>query len=387
MQKTFAYIDEYGNHDLDTTKKGASKFFILVAVLIPEEKIKDLKSSTELIRKKYFQTGEMKSSGIGNNHKRRISVLNSTKDLEFTFYSLVVDKDRINKDSGLKYKKSFLKYLNGKVYKKLFSGFNDIHIIADEHGSEAYKDSFRRYIEKHHKPDMFYRASFDLVQSKDHVLVQLADLIVGSISKIYEDKASQSLTESYLTLIKQKCIGLDEWPTKFQAYYPPDTTTDEFSQLIFSHSLASAEIFIEEHESNPEEDIRLQVATARFFIFHSRWINKDSYISTKAIQEHLHDSGYGKVTEQKLRSSIIAKLRDSDVIISSSNKGYKIPSSFKDMETFVETVNSKIKPLLERLGRARANLKLASHGEIDILKGPNSPHLVTFIETLEKQKK
>lgn len=384
MYQTYAFIDEFGNHDLETIKEGASNFFILVAVLVPEEGLKDLEYQAEEVRKRYFQTGEMKSSGIGNNHKRRISILNAISDLGFKFYSLVVDKDRINKDSGLQYKKSFLKYLNGKVYNKLFSQFNDVHIIADEHGRDEYKESFKRYIEDNHKPDMFYKAKFELVQSKSRVLVQLADLIVGSISKVYEKKAPPGLKEACLGLIKQKCIGLDEWPTKFQAYYPPDTTTDEFSQLIFTHSLSSAELFIENNESKQDEDIRLQVAAARFLVFNSRWVDKESYIATRVIRDHLLESGYGDVSEQRLRSNIIAKLRDGDVIISSSNKGYKIPCSFIDMETFVETVNSKIKPLLERLGRARESLHLASHGEIDILKGPNHPHLVSFIETLAK---
>lgn len=384
MNQTYAFIDEFGNHDLDTSKGGASRFFVLLAVLVSEEGRADLELGAEDIRKRYFQTGEMKSSGVGNNHKRRVSILKAIESLDFKFYALVVDKERINEDSGLQYKKSFLKHINGKVFNKLFSRFNDIHIIADEHGSDEYKVSFRSYIERNHKPDMFYRSKFDLVQSKDNIIVQLADFLVGSVSKVYEKKAPQELKEEYLSLIRQRCVGLDEWPTKFQTYYPPDTTTAEFSQLILSHSISSAELFIENNESRQDEDIRLQVAVARYLVFISRWVDKESYIATKVIQEHLLETGYGKVSDLKLRSSIIAKLRDGDVIISSSNKGYKIPCSFEDMKTFVETVNGKVKPLLERLGKARASLHMASKGEVDILKGPDYPHLVSFIETLEK---
>ena len=384
MNKTYAFIDEFGNHDLDTNKGGASRFFVLVAVLVSEEGLKDLEIGAEKIRKKYFQTGEMKSSGVGNSHKRRVAILKSLENLDFKFYSLVVDKDRINKDSGLQYKKSFLKHINGKVFNRLFSRFSDVHIIADEHGSDEYKSSFKSYIERFHKPDMFYLSKFDLVQSKNNILVQLADFVVGSIAKVYEKKVPSELKEEYLSLIKKRSIGLDEWPTKYQTYYPPDTTTDEFSQLIFTHSLSSAELFIEKNESRQDKDIRLQVAVARYLVFNSRWIDQEAYIATKVIQEHLLEVGYGKIADLKLRSSIIAKLRDGDVIISSSNKGYKIPCSFNDMKTFVDTVNGKIKPLLERLGKARSSLHMASKGEIDILKGPNYPHLVSFIETLDK---
>jgi hypothetical protein len=106
------------------------------------------------------------------------------------------------------------------------------------------------------------------------------------------------------------------------------------------------------------------------------------FIATKKINDHLFDLGFGHVNELRLRSKVIAKLRDNNVIIASSNKGYKIPSSFEDMEIFVETVNSKIKPLLQRLGKARSNLYLASKGEVDILKGEKYPHLVEFMEAL-----
>ena len=385
MSQTFAFLDEYGNHDLDITKDGASNYFIILAIIVDFENLEQLKVDVEKLRKKYFQTGEIKSSKVGNNHKRRVHILNSIKDLNFKFYTLVVDKDRINRDSGLQYKKSFLKNINGKIFNRLFKQFDEINIVADEHGSNEYKLSFEKYIQKNHKPDLFYRSSFELVQSKNNILVQLADFMVGSIAKIYEKNTSPDLKEIYLLFLKEKkCLGLDEWPTVYQAYYPPDTTTDEFSQLIFSHSLSSADIFIENNESSFDQDIVLQVTVARYLVFYSRMIDQNTYVRTQQIQDHLFEMGYGNVSEIRVRSKIIAKLRDSNVIISSSSKGYKIPCSFHDMEVFVETVNGIIKPLIERLAKARANLNMASKGEIDILKGPKYPHLVSFIETLDK---
>lgn len=385
MDKTYAFLDECGNHDLDVSKRGVSDYFVIISVLIGEGELESLKLSVEGVRKKYFQTGEMKSSGIGNNHKRRASVLTAIDVLDFKFYVLVVNKNDISKDSGYKFKKSFLKNINGKIYNKLFSRFRDVHIVADEHGGEEFKDSFRRYIEANHKPDLFFESKFDLVKSEDNILVQLADILVGSISKVYEKKVPQEVIEIYLSLLKNKCLGIDEWPTRFQAISLSDSTTDEYSQLILTHSLSSAEIFVENNESSKDENVKLQVAVAKFLVFHSRWVSKSSYVGTRAILNHLLDSGYGKISEPRLRSKVIAKLRDGNVIISSSNKGYKTPCSFEDMETFVETVNGRITPLLERLSRARSNLRLASRGEVDILKGPKYPHLVSFIDALEKR--
>jgi len=384
--ETLAYIDETGNTDLETFKDGASNYFIVSAIIVSKDKKQELEEKTDALRLKYFQTGEIKSSGVGNNNQRRTKILAAVNELNFKFYAICVDKEKIYKDSGLQYKKSFLKYINGKLYNRLFTSFLDIHVISDEHGGEDFKNSFKKYIQNNHKPDMFYKSKFDLVNSKSELLVQLSDFVVGTVSKIYEGRSSPELNEEYIKLISTKALDIDEWPTRYQAYFSKDDISDEYSNLIYSYSLAQAEKFIEKNEKSIELDVRIQAAVLRHIVFYSRFISKNEYISTTKIIDYLFHAGFGTITTYALRSKVVAPLRDSDVIITSSNKGYKIPCSFNDMEEFVERVNSIIKPLLSRLGRARKNLYTASKGELEILKGANYPHLVDFINTLEKYK-
>jgi len=329
----------------------------------------------------------MKSSSVGNNHQRRAKILRAINGLDFKFYALSIEKERINKDSGLQFKKSFLKYVNGKLYSLLFTSYLDIHIVADEHGSSEFQESFNKYIRENHKPDLFYKTSFKTVDSNQEVLVQLSDFIVGTIAKVYENNSSSELNEEYTDLLKRKVLSIDEWPTRFQTYFSKDTTTDDYSKLIYTYSLAQAELFIEKHEKSVDEEVRLQTAVLRHLVFNSRMVNQHEYVSSSKLIEYLHDAGYGEISNYTLRSKIIAPLRDSDVIVTSSNKGYKIPCCFSDMEEFTERVNSIVKPLLSRLGRARKNLNIASKGELEILKGANYPHLVEFIKTLEKFRK
>lgn len=71
-----AFVDECGNFGFNFETKTSSKtdgpslYYIVCAVVVKNENISSLESETEEIRKNNgFQTGEMKSSKIGKNHK------------------------------------------------------------------------------------------------------------------------------------------------------------------------------------------------------------------------------------------------------------------------------------------------------------------------------
>ena len=111
-------------------------------------------------------------------------------------------------------------------------------------------------------------------------------------------------------------------------------------------------------------------------------INKEKYVSSGKIRNFLDESGFGTVSQHTVRSKIVGPLRDSNIIITSSNKGYKLPCNFSDMQEFVDRVQSIVVPLLSRLSKSRNSLKIASSNEIDILKGPNYPSLVNFLDEI-----
>lgn len=372
---------------MDTSKKGVSKYFIVCAVIIDENDVQLLDDNMEALRKKHFQTGEIKSSKIKDrdNHKRRIKILNNILELNFKFYAIAVEKNALRKDGGFPHKKSFLKFINGLLYSQLFENFPTINVYADEHGSEDFKESFRKYIEKNHKPDLFWESEINLVSSQDNTLVQLADFLAGTLAKIYEGKSNPALKETYRLLLKQKALDVKEWPTKYQTYFTPDRTSTEYDQFIHSHALSKAEVFLEKNRSNQDDESKLQLCTLNYLVFQSRLTKNKEYIPTKKLLAHLESCGFMNVSEQSIRSNIISKLRDKDVIIASCSKGYKIPRCYEDLFDFVERVNSLVLPLLERLNKARNSYLIASKNDVDLLHGPNHPEIVDFLEILNKK--
>lgn len=71
-----AYIDECGSFGFDFTSDGASKFYILCAVVVENKKLHSLHSQiNEIKNKNGFANTEMKSSKIGNDNNRRTRII------------------------------------------------------------------------------------------------------------------------------------------------------------------------------------------------------------------------------------------------------------------------------------------------------------------------
>jgi len=90
------------------------------------------------------------------------------------------------------------------------------------------------------------------------------------------------------------------------------------------------------------------------------------YIPTKELINNLVYAGYDKLSMQTFRNKIIAKLRDNEVIVSSSPNGYKIPSTEEELHDFVNHGKTIILPMLSRLRKCNDIIKMGTNGKIDL---------------------
>ena len=147
MDRTYAFVDESGNSDLDTSKGGSSGFFIVCSILVAEKDLEAAYAQAEALRMRHFQTGEIKSSNLKpKDSDRRARILNELAELPFKLYFTVVDKSRIHKDGGLRIKTSFIKYVNGLLYERLFRAYPDLQMVVDEHGGQEFQESLKSYV-------------------------------------------------------------------------------------------------------------------------------------------------------------------------------------------------------------------------------------------------
>jgi len=371
----YAFCDEFGAFGFDFEKDNVSSHFIVAAIIVEEEQLDFVQQEAERIRQRFFQSGEMKSSNVGNNHKRRRVILEQLKALPFKIYLFVADKRKIYEESGLRYKTSFYKFLNQYVYNALHISFQKLTIVADETGSNEYMRSFAEYVRsKNPVLSLFEEFDFKFDESKHGVIVQIADIVAGSIAYSYDvNKMAKANGANYKTFLGTHIIGIQEFPVSYKTFkleqhrqYESSDDMD-IANICFRRALA----FKQKYENKEvDENVRMQIAILDYLLF--RFMNNSirKYISTQELQNSLINQGFGEMTTQSFRNKIIAKLRDSGVIIASSSKGYKIPSKKQEIEDFVRHGQGIIEPMLHRIRLCYDSVFLGSEGRIEILNAP-----------------
>ena len=371
MNTKCAYIDEFGAFGFNFESEGCSTHFIITAIIVDENDVSEVKQKVDEIRNKYFPNGEIKSSRIGKDHRKRISILNELKVLPFKIFVLVCDKRKIYEQSGLRYKNSFYKYINNIAYQELRSSFSNLVITADEIGGNDYLLSFAEYIRSHEiQPSFFEESLFRFKNSKDNVIIQIADVISGSLAYNYDEhKKAKSNGNNYKSMLASKILMIKEFPQTFESFnvYKNDLNP-QYNSQIAEICYRKAKYFIEAHKESKEPEVRLQVAVLEYLLF--RFMNRSprKYIPTKEIINQLCYLGHDRLSIQAFRTKIIAKLRDNEVIISSSPNGYKIPSSEEELDDFIKHGKTIILPMLSRLKKCNDIIKMGTYGTIDLFQ-------------------
>jgi len=366
--KSYAFIDESGDPSLELEKDGVSTHFVVAAALIKEENLVSAREQAEIIRRRHFQSGEIKSSGIGPNDTRRLAILKDIQAIPGTFYVFVVDKRVIWKDSGLIFKKPFLKFLTGKVYSRIFRTFSHLEVTADEHGTKSFMEQFQSYIKNNHQQSLFELSTFKFSPSISEPLIQIADLVAGSVRRAFDTKRPSTKSQEILQSLRGKMVVLEEWPPLYHSLSEilSEVVSDDNDSLVREYCKNQVGIYLRDLASN-EEHSEIREAALSFLADQSRYSETDRYTSSGELISHLFEMGFTEITPHFLRSQIIAHYRDNGVIIASNNTGYKIPTETKDILNYVERCSSVIGPMLHRLRQARAQILLRSHGNLDIV--------------------
>lgn len=377
----FAFIDESGDYSFDFENKDVSTHFIIASILVKESNKEILEQEMEKIRQKYFQADEIQSSKIENHHLR-IQLLNELKDLPFNIYAYVIDKRKIREDSGITFEKTFIKFMNRLVYDDLNRTFDQLDLVLEEHGTKEFMNDFKNYINEKSVPDLFNYSTFGFNHSKSEILLQLAGLIAGTIAKGYDQTQDTEDYAHFYKMIKKKIIAINLWPQNYKNYlndYISRNQDTAFDEVIFKQSVNLTLQYLEKNKKSEELDEKIRIDLLKFLLFNLRE-NPNEYVFTQEILDNLNAIRVNKINHHYFRSNIVSKLRDSGLLIASSNKGYKLPVCLTDLYDFVNLSSLTIHPMIQRISKCRNQVLLATNNEIDILENNEYDYLKKIIE-------
>jgi biotin operon repressor len=380
MKQQVAYIDEFGDSSFSFDKPEVSSHFIVSAILIDLESESFLEQEIDVVRKKYFQTGEMKSSKVGDSDNRRLLILNELSRLHFKIYAVVVDKKKLY-GQGFRYKQSFYKKLHSLVDRELYKLFPNLQVTSDEHGTKEFMEGFIAYINKNHIPDLFNQSGFRFIKSHHSQIIQLADFISGTLGRCFDDNKKSPLKDTFINTLKPNVLDIFEWP-----YDRPSITFDSslagssHDPIISELSINLARQFVAQKENSKVPMEIDQTNCLKYLLFYFLQINNQRFVSTFEIKNHLDVGRIKPMSIHYFRSKVIAKLRDQGVLISSSPAGYKLPTSEKDLYEFINQSNTTISPMIARIAKCRDRVKIVTKNHLDILNKPEYSVLKRIID-------
>lgn len=360
------FVDESGRPELKGPN--ASDPYVITGIIAQREHELEL----EKIVRKFVGEGSIKSSSIRTD-ERRIKILDQLKALGVGYYSLVIDKSLLNRESGLRYLKSGYKFLHKLFYERLRGPSISTRIIMDSFGTSEFMQSFKPYLADQ---QMMFE-SFEFGKPKDYPGIQFADLIAGSIRLLEIGEASESIR----TAIQFKNAVVEYWPPRRPnldlAIDQNDSSNAEL-QLI---AIESAQRYVEENLESSDPDAHLKSLFLRYLL--TRFMaNPLSFVFRDEITQHLL-SEYGiRISRDALSSQVIAPLRSDGLLLVSTDKGVKLPYSLADYHEWVARISTQTLPNLRRLALARNRIRLNTTMQIDILDPIVHGELAEVLERL-----
>ena len=377
-ENLIAFADESGNNSFNFKEQGSH--FVVATVIIKKGNLEKVKLGIDEIRRKHkFQTGEIKSSGVAGNHKRRIAILQDLVKLDIFVYAVIVDKTKLS-GKGFEFKKSFYKYLNNLLYRELFRTFPEIDLYVDEHGANDYMLEFKKYVEKNHPKNLFYGYEFNVLDSKKSEFIQLADFIAGTLNYIYDENKKSEYSKEFEDLLIPIISGITFFPRDYSLDEHIETNIDEeFDKKIAELSYVRAIDFIEKEKMDSQQKID-QANFLKLLLLLQRVYPKNKYTTTNELMRHMNQGREEYLKEKYFRTKVVGNLRDRGILIASSRTGYKIPTTERDLNSFINHGKRIILPMLNRINEARKAIKLATGNDVDILKKPEFDELKKLLD-------
>lgn len=197
------FIDDSGDPGFKISK-GSSSHFVITCVIFDDELVAE---EIALAIKKYRRImkfpDSMEFKFVNSKPSTREGFLRTVSKFPFRVRALVVDKSLITSTKLKTSKDSFYSYFVKQVLIDSKGGLHKAKIRLDGHGDRVFRRNFTTYLRRElNNPKKKIMKDMKLVDSKENVLIQMADMIAGSIRRSYDKTKKDS--QIYRKIIKNK---------------------------------------------------------------------------------------------------------------------------------------------------------------------------------------
>lgn len=201
------FIDDSGDPGFKL-EKGSSKVFI-IAMVIFKDNLEAEKTSVAIKElRRILKMSDLSEFKFNKSSKKfRIAFIDTVKKFDFKIRAIVVDKSLIYSQRLKTHKENFYNYVIMQVLKNSKS-IKNAKLKFDKRGEIELRNQLRVYLSReldNKKNKVFKDLKF--VDSRQNTLIQLADMVAGSIFSFYTNK-----DKSYLEELKKLKRIDDVWP-------------------------------------------------------------------------------------------------------------------------------------------------------------------------------
>lgn len=197
------FIDDSGDPSFKIDK-GASKNFVICCVIFDDElEAERTAVAIKELRRKLGFSDRVEFKFNGSNFQTRIAFLKEVSKYNFRVRALVVDKTKVKSGLLKNDKQSFYSYFIKTVLQYNKGTIKNAKIRIDGSGDRIFRKKFLTYLRKQlNSKQQKVINNITLVDSKTNVLIQLADMIAGTIRR-YKEGEKEDATK-YWSKIKNR---------------------------------------------------------------------------------------------------------------------------------------------------------------------------------------
>jgi len=195
MKQQFVFIDDSGDPGF---KKSSSSHFIVAAVVVVDEDKKQLIADAINLFRRNLGWNELHEFKFNTAKKEIVlDLIKFMKPFDFSAYAIVLDKSKITQKDIPKDKASLYHYAIKELLLRL--KLTNPVITIDGRAGKQYSQRIKTYIRQSLRERGVEKPRIYIVDSRKNALIQLTDIIAGSIARSYsKDKTDAQVYKKAL---------------------------------------------------------------------------------------------------------------------------------------------------------------------------------------------